>query len=306
MTFKEFQNEITSSIKQYLPTSFSDAEISINTVIKQNGVELSGLTIRKPGQTVTANIYLNSLYEDFVNGRDLDEIKQYISQIRQHHDGDIGLDVSAITDFDTIKSAIQIKLISREKNQEYLQQGNKPHIDVATDLTEVFYIDLGEDTQNGFMSTVITEHLMHHYGINDVNVLHDIAVKNMTPRARLSSMFQVLSEIMPQNMSDAELCMEDNQMFVLTNDKKHCGSAMLLCPEVMDHVAEQIGTKSYYILPSSVEECLIVPEKAGMDVEELAAMVKDINSSDVIDQEIFLSNHVFQYDYDTHQIVTAA
>lgn len=306
MTLNDFQNEITSNITRYLSPSYHDAEITVNPVIKTNGVELLGLTIRRPGDNVTPTIYINSLYEDYVNGRDLEEIMRSIASTRQLHDGDIDLDVSSITDFDAIKDKIQIKLISRDKNQDYLRQGNKPHIDIAADLTEVFYVDLGEDSNKGFMSTMITESLCRQWGIKDINELHEIAVKNMTPKARFSSIFQVLSEMMPQEMSDNELCMEDNQMFVLTNDKRHLGAAMLLCPEVMDHVADQIGTKAYYILPSSVEETLIVPEKPGMNVAELAAMVREINSSDVIEKDIYLSDHVFQYDYDKHQLIAAA
>ena len=307
MTFTEFQDEITSNIKQYLPDSYIDAEISINSVMKNNGLELQGLTIKKSGENVPPTIYLNSMYQDYLDGRELDEILRNIARIRQLHEEDIGLDVSSITDFSAVKDKIQIKLISREKNQDYIKQGNKPHIDVA-DLTEVFYIDLGEESSsNGFMSTVITEQLMQQYGITDVQELHDIAVRNMTPKARLTSIFQALSAMMPQTVSEEEFNPSDNQLFVLTNDKKHFGAAMLLCPEVMDNVAAEIGTESYYILPSSTEECLIVPEKTGMNVEELASMVKDINSDpNIIGQDVYLSDHIYRYMYDSHQIQIAA
>ena len=73
----------------------------------------------------------------------------------------------------------------------------------------------------------------------------------------------------------------------------------------MDKIAEQVGSSSYYILPSSIHETIVVPFNDGMNVDELKNMVHEVNSTQVVADEI-LSDNVYVYDYDKHLIVAAA
>lgn len=209
------------------------------------------------------------------------------------------LDVSAITDFSRVRDKIAAKLINTDQNREYLE--DKPHTDIA-DLSAVYYINLGTDSC-GSMTTVITDALLSQYGIT-VNELHKIAVQNMGSKARFCSMFEVLSELMSGSLPQDELCQADNMMYVLTNDTKLNGAAMLLCPATMDKVAEQVGS-SYYIILSSIHETLIVPFSDDLNVDQLRQMVHEVNSTQVAPDEI-LSDNVYVYDYDNHRIVAAA
>ena len=126
----------------------------------------------------------------------------------------------------------------------------------------------------------------------------------MGTKARFCSMFEVLSELMSDSFPQDEFCPADNMMFVLTNESKLNGAAMLLCPETMDKIAEQVGS-SYYILPSSIHETLVVPFSDGMNVDDLKNMVHEVNSTQLSADEI-LSDSVYIYDYDKHRIVAAA
>ena len=79
---------------------------------------------------------------------------------------------------------------------------------------------------------------------------------------------------------------------------------MLLCPTVMDNIAEKVG-KDFSLLPSSIHEALIVPDRPDMEVDSLAAMVREVNATQVAKDEQ-LSDHVYRYDYDNHSLVIAA
>lgn len=72
------------------------------------------------------------------------------------------------------------------------------------------------------------------------------------------------------------------------------GSAVITLPEALDKAAEMIGSKSIYILPSSIHECLAVSTD-NMSVDELESMVQAINQSQVATEER-LSDHVYLYD----------
>ncbi|MBQ8666844.1 MAG: hypothetical protein IJ526_08280 [Lachnospiraceae bacterium] len=299
MTYEDFKDTIKEQIKDYLPADYSDADVTITSVLKNNATRLDGLSIRTPKSNICPNIYLNQFFTDYENGRNIEDILSDIARIRQMHDGPANLDVSAITDFDRVRDRIAAKLINTEQNKEYL--ADKPHRDIA-DLSAVYYINLGTDTC-GSMTTVITNALLSQYGVT-VDELHEIAVQNMGSKARFCSMFEVLSELMSGSLPQDELCQADNMMYVLTNDTKLNGAAMLLCPVTMDKVAKQVGT-SYYIVPSSIHETLIVPFNDALDAEQLKQMVHEVNSTQVAPDEI-LSDSVYIYDYDIHRIVAAA
>lgn len=299
LNYEEFKDAVVSKIKDYLPADYADANVSINSVLKNNSLKLDGLNIRRESESICPNIYLNQFYEDYSDGRDLEDILSDIAKIRQKHSVPVDLDVSTITDFDTVKDKINIKLINSEQNAEYLK--GKPHTDIA-DLSAIYYIDLGTD-ECGSMTTVISDYLLSQYGIS-VDELHQTAISNMGSNARFCSMFEVLSELMSDNVPTEALCSADDMMFVLSNRNKINGASMLLCPAVMDNIAEKVG-KDFYLLPSSIHEALVVPDRPDMEVDSLAAMVREVNATQVAKDEQ-LSNHVYRYDYDNHNLVIAA
>ena len=71
----------------------------------------------------------------------------------------------------------------------------------------------------------------------------------------------------------------------------------------MDLVAEKVGG-DFYILPSSVHELLVIPRDAGMEISELEKMVCEVNATQVSVEER-LSDHVYAYDSQTHEIYRA-
>lgn len=299
LNYEEFKDAIASQIKDYLPVEYSDSEVTINSVLKNNSTKLDGLIIKKTESNICPNLYLNQYYADYEDGREIEDILSDIAHVRQMNDAPVDLDVSAITDFSRIRDKIAAKLINTNQNREYLE--DKPHTDIA-DLSAVYYVDLRSDSL-GNMTTVITDSLLAQYDIT-LERLHEIAIQNMGTKARFCSMFEVLSELMSDSFPQDEFCPADNMMFVLTNESKLNGAAMLLCPETMDKIAEQVGS-SYYILPSSIHETLVVPFSDGMNVEDLKNMVHEVNSTQLSADEI-LSDSVYIYDYDKHHIVAAA
>ena len=299
LNYEEFKDAVASRIKEFLPDSYQDATISIVSVLKNNSLRLDGLTVRREGETVCPNIYLNQFYEQYEDGREFENILSEIARIRQSHEGPLDLDVAAITDWEQVKTKVLIKLVNSAQNAEYLE--GKPHKDIA-DLSAIYYIDLGTDIC-GNMTTVITDALLSQYGVS-VEELHQTAVQNMGSKARFCSMFEVLTELMGENAPNDEQMLSDNAMFILSNDTKINGFSVFLCPEVMDDVAEKVGT-DFYILPSSVHEGLVIPRNPGIELDSLLSMVKEVNATQV-SQEERVSDHVYRYSYVNHCLEIAA
>ena len=113
MTFDEFKQEIADNIKEYLPDKYVDSTVQVNAVQKNNET-LDALTVTSPDSNMTPAIYLNSYYEDYQNGRDMDDILDSIADLRVEHEVNQDFDVSSITDFEKVSDKIAARLYGME------------------------------------------------------------------------------------------------------------------------------------------------------------------------------------------------
>ena len=158
---------------------------------------------------------------------------------------------------------------------------------------------------------------MESWGVTQEE-LHDIAISNLESLSpsTFKSMNEVMAEMMlPQmieecggdrDMAEAMLSAmmpPEEKMYVISNEEKLNGAAALLDDKLMDSIREKIGD-DFFILPSSIHECLVVPADAGMELRDLENMVKEVNETQVAPQDR-LSDHVYQYDADSHEVFRA-
>lgn len=101
-----------------------------------------------------------------------------------------------------------------------------------------------------------------------------------------------LSEQERENL--LEDCSGDrDNMYILTNQVRSFGAASILYPHMLDMVAELLH-ENYFVLPSSVHEVIIVPGSVSPTYSELHKMVREVNETQVDDEEI-LSDSVYYY-----------
>ena len=83
-------------------------------------------------------------------------------------------------------------------------------------------------------------------------------------------------------------------MYVATVPDFRFGAKVLAYPGFFEHAAAVVGG-SYYILPSSIHELIILADDGTSTVEELQNMVREINQTEVSESD-FLSDEVYHYD----------
>jgi hypothetical protein len=312
ISYEEFKDVIAEDIKDFLPEKFMDSDVHIHTIQKNNET-LDGLTVTSPDSNIAPTIYLNSYYESYQDGEDLSDILQNIADLRMKHEVEQSMDVTKITDFAQAKEHIVPMIIGAEGNAELLSQ--RPHGSME-DLAVIYGVELGSD-ENGSARVPISNQILETWGISQTE-LHDIAVSNLESLSpsTFKSMHEVMAEMMlPQlieecngdrEMAEAMLdsmIPQDDRLFVLTNETKLNGAAALLDDKIMDAVREQVGD-DFYILPSSIHECLVVPAEAGLELRELENMVQEVNATQVEPKDR-LSDHVYQYDSKSHELFRA-
>ena len=299
MNYEEFINTIESQIKNYLPDSYNDADVLINHVIKNNSVHLDGLLIRKHNSSVSPTIYLNNYYEQYENGRSMENIMEELSKRRIETDENPFTEIDELTCLEKVKDKISCKLINYRRNIEYLS--DKPYTPIA-DLAAIYYIEIGF-SDYGYGSVVINNQILENYKIS-VEELHAIALQNMQKdKARLLPMTDILKGLLSDTSDISDFEKPNVPMFVLTNEEKINGASKLLDSITMDEVAKRIGT-NFYILPSSIHETILVTA-TDCSISELEKMVMEVNETEVAAEEI-LSDHVYRYNYDSHCLEIAA
>ena len=287
MRFDEFANVVVEKIREYLPEAFAEASVELKTVIKNNDLKLTGITIRREESNICPTIYLEQYFKAYEAGEEMDKILEDIADVRVKTDVKDSFDVDRITDFERVKEAVIPRLVNREQNSAVLEE--RPY-SVIADLAVTYHIMLNLNKKSA--STPVTNDLMKVWGI-ETGELHELAVRNMT---RLTpGTFRGMSVVM-NAMSGGKtnvLDPEDEMLFVLSNEEGWYGAAAVLDDKIMKSVVERVG-EEFYVLPSSVHELLVVPLNMGMDVGQLKEMVTSINASEVALEEQ-LSDNVYRY-----------
>lgn len=264
-------------------------------------------------------------YQEYEAGRPMEDIMETIGGVREINNVEKDISITDMFDFEQVKDSIVFRVVGAEENQSRIQ--NMPHR-IEHDMALIYQIMM-QKTEYGMASIQITNDLMGTLGV-DETTLHEVAMKN-TPREfpmTFQSMNEVIKEIMRKDFMGInldELSDEDGMksfleaifeegmadmeqdappMYVLTNESKLNGAAVLFYPEVQEKIAEQLGG-DYFVLPSSVHEVLIVPDQGILEYQELKDMVNDVNNTQVPPDEV-LTGEVYSYDKESRQLMFAS
>lgn len=281
MTYHQFTEALERNVKE-MAGCFLSVELCNNK--KNNGIIRTGLVISEQRVNVSPTIYLEGYYEQYQSGSRVDELAKEVLNVYEKVKFDQSWEEPEIFNYEKIKNKIVFRLVQRSRNEELLKE--IPHVPIL-DLEIIFYILL-EITKDGMASMQISNETMEKWNV-DAKELLAIAMMNMKERlpARFHSIQTVLSE-------EGIAVDKAARMYVLTNEKKSFGAAAMIYPGCLN----QIGTyldENFYVLPSSVHEVIIVPEKETDGHTHLNEMVAGINAACVLPEEI-LENHAYYYD----------
>lgn len=304
--FGEFTESIVEGIKAYLPESFSKAEISLQTVTKNNDLRLTGLNIRLEETPVCPIIYLENFFEDYKENEDMDEVLRKIAELRLNSEFNNEFEADDIKSYEKARLRIVPRLINKDMNKELLT--NRPH-KIIEDLAITYAIELAS-VENGSMSAPVTNEMQKSWDVT-LSELHADAVKNLSKvkKGTLDKLSDVILSLMIKDFVDmygdedtAREMLEgmiptDSYMYVLSCEDKVNGASQILNDDLMKEIVNKIGN-DFYILPSSVHEVLIVKPENNMGPEDLRQMVHDVNATEVKESEK-LSDNIYTWSVNT-------
>jgi len=280
-TYEEFKKELTENMKERLGGA---VEITIHTVVKNNTKE-EQIIIRLPEEKLSPSVSLKKLFEEYQTEENLGHVAERLEQYLKHIPVDF--EMPMLTEAQA-RENIFYQLVSAEKNEDLLHEFRMFH---ETDLALVLRWKCGEGA-----SFLVKHGLAEQIGVSEEQ-LFEMADANLAQQQfRFRPMHEVLAEMMgidPDLMPASDL-----NLYVLTNEDGNCGAAVFTRQGVRQRIFEKLNGP-YFILPSSTHELLIIPDDGNVNADELAAMVKEINLTEVAPQDV-LSDHVYRFELRQH------
>lgn len=187
------------------------------------------------------------------------------------------------------KKSLFVKLVNTERNKSLVEQSiSKEFLDLSAVVRVVLKME-----KEGMASMTLSKRDAEILGMTEEEI-YAAALKN-TLRLFPPKLMN-LEGYVEMSIGAKLLFVEDEvTTYILTNQKEVDGAFYLMSQELVGAIAEMLED-DLYILPSSVNEVLLVRASEVKDgVDGLKAMVRDVNETIVAEKEI-LSYSVYHYD----------
>lgn len=314
MDYETFLALVKEELKSYLDKDNKNCAVNVRKVLKNNDIELDALTIVDVECETSPTIYLNRYYDEFLEGRTIENISGEIYELLKQNSDKICIDVNEFTDFSKIKHCIAFKVINAQKNRKLLKR--IPHVR-RVDLAIIFYCIIKCNSHENATTLIYNQH-MDLWRVKTEDIYQE-AVKN-TPLLlpfEIKSMSDIIKEMLGEVNQDMEvheecryggeeidaftdklmeeLISDDDtpQMYVLTNRYRLNGAACMFYEKVLKNFADE-QNRDLIILPSSIHEVILIPMDEDMRPEDFKFMIGEVNSEEVDPAEV-LSDHAYIY-----------
>lgn len=281
-------------IKEKLEQQGRFEKVRLQNVLKNNGVMFCGLLLHSSGNNLVPTIYLESFFEAYEDGADMEEIVGKILEAYESTPSE-GVDMTFFQDFSIVKDRLCMKLVNREANVELLRQ--IPYREFL-DMAVVYYVDYYDPKIGAGTIPVYSSH-MKAWGVTEEELWE--AANINTPERRpgkIESLEDILAEMLAEQgdaASERCICMGKSSlpMLVITNEDRMYGAVVVLYSRMLKQAADKIGS-DLFILPSSLHEVIAIPSTEGRKAAELKEMVMDVNRNALRADEM-LSDNVYIY-----------
>lgn len=317
MTFNLFIQKVKAALDAYFGDNIN---LDIQKVTKNNGIELTGIIIREKDNDVASTIYLDQFFSGYEDGVTMGETIRKIVEIYEDNKDKRKMDLSFFYDYSKVRTKLSCRLINRTRNAKMLER--VPYR-VMENLAMIYQCTVIGD-EFGCASVVIEYSHLRFWQVTEEQIFRDALINMpiMLPpqkipmrqflqgniRSMLDAKMEELRRREPDEIEDdeweavldeisktlTEECSEETDpMCILTNCHKFYGAAVVLYPGLLERMADEFS-ESFFILPSSVHEVILLAETGYEDADELKKLVHDVNRTNVSADE-FLSDDVYYY-----------
>ncbi len=292
MDFEQFTDELKSA----LIIRYPDESVEIKRVTKNNGVIYTGLSIHNDSENVYPTMYLDRFYEEVGAEGLTDELIDRICEVYEDRRvGNISIP-DTLWDYDHAKSNLRARLINYESNEEFLKEVvHRRFMDLAIVPYYLFTEELFSGS-DGCATFVVRNKNLEFWDV-DAETLIDECIDN-TFRAcspEITSIYEMLRRLRPDFEGyageDTSVC----PMYIMTAGDIN-GAVAMLCEDKLREFCRE-NDRDMFIIPSSINEVILIPYEEGMSTRMIDEMIMDVNATELNAVEI-LSDHVYFFSKD--------
>ena len=281
--------KFAEGIKEAMERRYPDRTVELKQVQKNNGVVLTGITISSEGEKIYPTMYLENFYEEssgVITESLLDEMCSVYEARRL-----TGIDMTHLTHYDNIKDMLRVKLINYEANKARLEE--IPHRKYM-DLAIVPYVIVSGLRLEGEATFTVKYNHLEMWDVTGEQVLED-AIGNTLEREQVNikSMYEMLTILDPRMAEIAGDELKACPMYVMLTERAS-GAISMMFEDKIKEFCEKMDS-DVYIIPSSVEEVILIPVESDMNEEALGNMIKDVNRAELREEDV-LSDHAYYFD----------
>ena len=306
-SFNTFNNEFTGCLEGWIREMNRDGstlKIEKREVTKNNDQLMHALILTAEDIIAAPTIYVEDFYMKYQNGERIKDLEREAIMafaygvMNQPKFMDFDMDSRNIRDY------VILKVLEIDRNKKWLE--DNMYKDMGNGLCTVPYVMM-EDGNNGVYGHPVTKDIAQSEGI-DEDELFELAMENTVrrlPPLLVEACEPALNEskynktLNPYN-EEFEF-QAGGDMYLLTSQSGFSGAVAIFYPGMMEIIATLLE-QDYYVIPSSVNEVLIVPVKRGPDLEQIERMTRQINAECVDTKEI-LSDRIFRFDRKRGELV---
>lgn len=296
MTKQEFEERLLRDVREKYP----DRNVAIKTISKANEPAHDTLQVdcekMVNGQHIAASQSVDALYKTYQHKGDYDAFLDAMltsldESMASSKTQEFNSFVEMFDDYEKLKDNLAYRIIPTAPNEDFLN--TVPHKEILN--MSVIVMAVGPDYDGGCSSVVIHKSMLSHFGITEEQLFADAEKSAQKIRPyQVKSMAETLAEMMHVPEDELPLPNDGPQMYVVTNNIKIHGASVLAYPKFFDEMAELMNG-SFYVIPSSIHELLVIPEKDATELSDLDAMVMEVNTTQV-DPTEQLADNAFHYD----------
>jgi hypothetical protein len=291
MNYQDFKEALLAALEK---AAEGTGTISVKEVTKPNDTILTGVLFKTEEgdekNSVCPTVYIEEMFDYYLHGTSIDEIVNKCMDLFLNRA--LGPDIpDAFASPAEHLDGLTVQVIDITRNMSFLE--NVPYRCIGNGYGLI--ARLMAVTETGSYITTVNNGLMADIGLTK-DELFDRAVSNAKDHVYV----QKLSEAV--GLSD-----DGSNTYVVTNDEKHLGAASIFLPGIAEMMVSKLND-SFYVLPSSIHETIIMPEKevvknhGPFGVQTLQEMVVQANSdSGIVEPKEVLSDTVLYYNAETNR-----
>ena len=294
MDFEEFKNELMDLVTEEVNNrGLEDISMKFDSINSPDGMT-DRLIVSVGESKMSMAFRLKEIFRDVNEGESMDHaVYKMVNTIEANIDvvktkeGDVK---SFITDYEKVKDHTYLRMIPGDS--PILK--DTPHR-MVEDMALVVNIHLESfSDENGRSCVVISRPLMEMYGIDEKQLFAD-AEKNSLEDEPI--VFTPLGDMIKSLIESEELPSPEEAgivTYIATNKSGFQGASIAAYPDFAEKAAETIGG-SFYMLPSSVHEFILIKDDGKPNARDLNKMIRNVNET-VLEPRDILASQCYHYD----------